>query len=388
MKLKKIIKSILGTAAIATALPAMADVQISGFLTAGASYSDNEIPLYRGDITDDQPNYLQDTVLGIQLDSQLDDYTRMSAQLIAKYDSDNFDTNAEWLYIARNVGSFSTFRIGRLRLPLYMNSQNLFVGASYPWIRPPQAVYNLLVGLSGYNGMDVTFNHESDLGNFEFQLFTGKLNDTIPLNFGIPAEASTDQLIGTVLRFGTADLDLHFSYSRMDADIVIDSFVSTGPGPISIVPTEIGSDAEVTTLGAKYTLGSLDLRAEASQRKSDDIGTIDAWYGSMAYTLGDWVPYLVLAQADSDAVPATSIWTVLTATFPGGTNTLLRDSDTITLGVRKNLSPTVSFNAELLSSEAKHGALGQFNSYIPNAAGDELEDPDVNMLSFAINVLF
>ena len=400
MKLKKLACMALGSAAAVSTLPALADVQVSGFLTAGASYTDNEIPFYPAGITDEQPNYLQDTVLGIQLDSELDDLTRFSAQLIAKSDTDNFNTNAEWLYVSRNIGSFTTARIGRLRLPLYMNSQSLYVGASYPWIRPPQEVYGMLVGLSGYNGMDVTFNKDTDLGNFELQLFTGKLDSDIPLDFGGSADASTDQMIGTVLRFSSENLDLHLSYSRMDAKMFIDvpgvaAGAPAGPftpgfSPLTAQSLTLPTDVEVVDFGVKYSLGKLDLRAEAAERGSDDIGDLTAWYGSIAYTMGSWVPYLVLAQSDSKAVPATSLWYNLAFMNGGapGVQSLLHDADTITLGLRKNLSPTVSFNAELLNSEAKHGTTGQFKTYVPNAAGDELADTDVNMISIAVNVLY
>lgn len=375
MKLKKLACMALGGAAAVSTLPAFADVQLSGFLTAGVSYSDNEIPFYPAGITDEQPDYLQDTVLGIQLDSELDDLTRFSAQLIAQYDTDNFNTNAEWLYVSRNIGHYTTGRIGRLRLPLFMNAEQLYVGASYPWIRPPEEVYGMLVSLSRYNGMDISFTKDSNLGSFELQLFTGKLDDDIPLNVGGSAPASTDQLLGSVLRFSNENLDLHLSYSKMDAKVLIG---------IMKLPTDI----EMITLGVRYSLGKFDLSAETAQRLSDDLGDRNAWYGSIAYTMGDWVPYLVLAQSDSKALPADSSWSMLAGALPNGIESMMQDADTYTLGLRKNLSPSVSVNMELLNSEAKHGTIGMFKDYAPNASGDELADPDVNMLSFAINVLY
>ena len=393
MKLKKLACMALGGAAAVSTLPAFADVQLSGFLTAGVSYSDNEIPFYPAGITDEQPDYLQDTVLGIQLDSELDDLTRFSAQLIAQYDTDNFNTNAEWLYVSRNIGHYTTGRIGRLRLPLFMNAEQLYVGASYPWIRPPEEVYGMLVSLSRYNGMDISFTKDSNLGSFELQLFTGKLDDDIPLNVGGSVPASTDQILGSVLRFSNENLDLHLSYSKMDAKVFVDIpgvFITGAPAEQleTILSMELPTDIEMITLGVRYVVGKFDLRAETAQRLSDDLGDRNAWYGSIAYTMGDWVPYLVLAQSDSKALPADSSWSMLAGALPNGIESMMQDADTYTLGLRKNLSPSVSVNMELLNSEAKHGTIGVFKDYVPNASGDELADPDVNMLSFAINVLY
>lgn len=346
--------------------------KISGFLTTGVAYSDNEIPYLRGGITDDQPNYEQDTVLGVQLDSNLDPETRFSAQFIASNkEGTGFDTNAEWLYVARNFGNHATARIGRLRLPAFMYSQQIFVGGSYLWLRPPQEVYNLLVSVTNFTGGDISFNFDNDLGSTSFQLYTGQVNDKDIDIIGIPTTISTDQLLGALARFNSENLALHLSYSRLDS-------VIAAAGPI---PFPVKSDLSIGTFGLNYNLGDLEIISEYAQTFDTDLET-DSWYTTLAYHVGSWTPYITLAQADS-SFDVNSDFGVLLTSFSVPQQGILLDSESITLGVRKELSPKVSVNAELHSGEAKHDTKGLFIQPLTPS-----DDTEVTMLSFAINVLF
>lgn len=356
--------------------------RISGFLTAGAAYSDNETAYFRAGITDDQPNYEQDTVLGIQVDTALDSATRFSAQFIASNkEGTDFDTNAEWLYVSRNFGRHTTARIGRIRLPAFMYSQQVFAGGSYLWLRPPQEVYNLLVSITNFTGGDITFNLDSDIGTASLQLYTGQVIDKPLTLLGNQTTISTDQLLGAVARFNSENLGLFFAYSRLDSTAPI----SVGPPPL---PTEISSDISIATFGLNYNIGDFKIISEHAQTFDTELET-RSWYATLAYHAGSWTPYLTLAQADSRALDATSGIGLIATAFSLPTQAFLFDSESITLGVRKDLSPKVSVNAELHSGEAKHGAKGLFVAYNPAPTLPlEQNDPDINMVSFAVNVLF
>lgn len=355
--------------------------KISGFLTAGAAYSDNETDYFRAGITDDQPNYEQDTVLGIQVDTALDSATRFSAQFIASNkEGTSFDTNAEWLYVSRNLGSYTTARIGRLRLPAFMYSQQIFAGGSYLWLRPPQEVYNLLVSITNFTGGDIILNLDSDIGTASLQLYTGQVIDKPLIILGNQATISTDQLVGAVARFNTENLGLFFSYSKLDTTTPI----SIAPLP----PTEISSDLSIATLGLNYNIGDFEIISEHAQTFDTELET-RSWYATLAYHAGSWTPYLTLAQADSRALDPTSGIGLIATAFSLPPQAFLFDSESITLGVRKDLSPKVSVNAELHRGEAKHGAKGLFSAYNPAPTLPlEQNDPDINMVSFAVNVLF
>ena len=369
---------------------------ISGFLTAGVAYSDNETPYLRAGITDDQPNYEQDTVLGVQLDTILDQNTRLSAQFIANNkEGTDFDTNAEWLYVSRNLGKHTTARLGRLRVPIHLYSQQLFVGGSYIWLRPPQEVYNLLASISNFTGTDITFNLDSGIGSTSLQLYTGKITEKPLIILGQEASISTNQLFGAVGRFDAENLSLFLSYTRLDANISGELSASVPllppPSPPFLLPVsvDIASDSEVVTFGFQYNIGNVELLGEHAQRLSDDLGDSTGWYTTAAYNMDTWTPYITLAQADSGAINTTS---GLGSLVGGLTGALQLDSESITLGLRKSLSPKVSINAELHSAEAKHGTKGLFTGYqgflSTTSATPELEDPDVLMFSFAVNVLF
>jgi len=374
-----------------------ATTNVSGFLTAGTTYSDNETPYLRSGITDDQPTFDQDTVLGIQLDSVLDPTTRLSAQLIASNKEGNdFDVNAEWLYVSKNIGSYTTARMGRLRIPIHLYSEQLFVGASYVWLRPPQEVYNLLADISNFTGADVRFTLDMDVGSAYLQLYAGNVNDK-PLNIlGQKADISTDQLFGVVGRFDTDDLSLFLSYSRLDG-LIESSFdvIVPAPGPppnlaIVNVPLNIESNSEVVTLGFKYAIGNFEMFGEHAERISDDAGDTTGWYGTLAYNMNSWTPYLTLGQMDTGTVDPTSQLAGLVLLQGLPIQSLQQDSESITFGIRKSLSPKVSLNAEVHKGEARHGAKGLFISYIPSATSvtPEQAEPEVLLFSIAVNALF
>lgn len=356
--------------------------EISGFLTAGAAYSDNETAYLRGGITDEQPNYKQDTVLGIQIDSSIDSLTRISAQFIASNkESTNFDTNAEWLYVARNIGNYTTFRLGRLRLPAFMFSQQLFVGASYLWLRPPQEVYNQLVSLTNFTGGDITFTIDNNLGTTSLQMYTGRVDDKPILLIQNEASLSTDQLIGAVGRFDTENLSLFLAYTKSDSKITL-------PLPPPFPTMVLNNDLSVGTFGLQYNLGDFELLSEYIQFFDSDIES-SGWYSTIAYHMSSWTPYLTLAQADSSSIDPTTDIAALSGSFGVPFAALKVDSESITIGIRKDLSPKVSVNAELHNGEAKHGTKGLFTEFNPSLSLPvEQKDSDITMFSFAINILF
>lgn len=64
-------------------------------------------------------------------------------------------------------------RAGRLRSPVYMYSESLDVGFSYPWLRLPDEVYSQ-VQLTNYEGADVVYTLPLSYGSVTFQVAAGQ----------------------------------------------------------------------------------------------------------------------------------------------------------------------------------------------------------------------
>src|SRR5690606_38291839 len=70
------------------------------------------------------------------------DRLAVTAQAIAKPEQDSWKAKVEWLYLSHQTTDRLVLRAGRLRSPVYMYSDTLDVGFSYPWLRLPDEVYH------------------------------------------------------------------------------------------------------------------------------------------------------------------------------------------------------------------------------------------------------
>ena len=130
--------------------------KINGFLSAGLAYSDSHVPIESIDLDNDY-NFAPEAVLGLQLEFNLDEKSKVVTQLIGRGKFD-FDIIAEWAYFAYKLTPALTLRAGRVRIPLFLLSDYLEVGYAYPWVRPPSEVYDVAELFSSQDGMDVLYN--------------------------------------------------------------------------------------------------------------------------------------------------------------------------------------------------------------------------------------
>ena len=343
-------------------------VNISGFLTTGVSISDNEIPyLYNRGIID-EPNFHSESVLGIQLDSAIDDKTRVSTQLIANFSSDNFDTNAEWLFVERDISTRFRVRAGRLRLPVYAASRYVYVGAAYPWVRPPEEVYAQMAGITRFNGLDANWQTKLGPGTFSIQPYAGSITGEEIEVGPATVKLDTESLFGVATKYVWEDIAVQAMFIKIDANL--DNF------PTPSGPTQQAISAEIVTLALEVEHDNFDLRTEWASRDNDLLGNSWGWYGTVAYHHNEFTPYLTLGLRDSEKLPTSR-------------DSDIRDSESAALGLRWDLGPKVALKSELHYGKAKGSSKGLFNEYIedPDQPG-QLADNDVLLASFTVNVLF
>ena len=147
--------------------------KINGFLSAGATKADPAVSdqnlTFKDDISFDT-----DSIVGLQTSFQLSADADVTVQMIARA-ADNWELEAEWAFLRYHLTEDLSFRAGRLRLPLYLFSESLDVGFSYPWVRPPSEIYALPI--SNYEGIDLLYTKASGDWVHQFQVFTGEDSD-------------------------------------------------------------------------------------------------------------------------------------------------------------------------------------------------------------------
>lgn len=188
---------------MAVPLAQAADVNISGFLSVGGGMVDKEIVLDDGTLLSydgysEKDFTFNHNILGLQVSGQVNEKITATAQIIARTEND-YETSAEWAYLTWQATDTSKVRAGRLRTPLYMYSDYLDVGYSYPWISAPEEVYYL--AFNNVDGIDYYVN--IPVGSFDasFQAYFGGFDGDFELD-GAPSSVSARNQVGVAATIG------------------------------------------------------------------------------------------------------------------------------------------------------------------------------------------
>lgn len=265
-----------------------------------------------------------------------------------------------------SVGDFE-FRGGRLRLPLFLASEYYYVGHAYTSARPNEEVYNSILGITAFNGASVTWNYGI---NDELQLsvtpFLGfKDNNEVDFNPSISLEFETQNMWGANLQLVGDNFRVNFAY--LDSNFDQTTKIHQAPPPFNEL-SDPDQNIKLYSLGGEYDFGQLKLTAEGQK---NDLGS--SWYGSVAYRVQKFTPYISYGQTYAEASDNSS--------FDGKTG------DSWTLGLRYDVLYNVSVNAEWQRFESFGvGDTGQTNRgpFIDSPGSDT----DANMYTIMVNFVF
>ena len=137
-----------------------AETEISGFVTAGATYGDSEVSSYDGTFQN-RTNSAALNRLGIQISADVNPKVSVTGQLLARGNdpAGRYNVNADWAFVTYKAADPASVRVGKLKLTSYLISDYYEVGYAYPWVRPPQEVYstNPITAIDGVDAL-VRFN--------------------------------------------------------------------------------------------------------------------------------------------------------------------------------------------------------------------------------------
>lgn len=186
---------------------------LSGFASLGigkTNRSDGQFIDY-----DDNWSGRSDSLLGVQLNQPLYHNLDLTLQLLSQAvevnDRSEFQPSVDWLFASYQISPAVRFRIGRLRTPLFLNSDNLAVGYSYDWARPPVDVYApRIIELSNFDGFDISMLKAVGDREIEVAFYLGRTEKEVMQQF-----VDVDVMTGAHLEL-KGDFDL-FRYSFMVA---------------------------------------------------------------------------------------------------------------------------------------------------------------------------
>ncbi|MFZ3024830.1 hypothetical protein, partial [Pseudomonas sp.] len=221
-----------------------------------------------------------------------------------------------------------TLRGGRLGTPIYMYSETLNVGFSYPWLRLPEEVYSL-VQVASHDGGDVLYNRSTDIGTLSFQVAGGQaikrdyyaIDDTHEFDyrsvFATNLALSTDN-------FGT----FRIGYAEADVQVTVDdTIINVFGNPENVTFREFdGQKGKFSSIGHLYDDGTWLSAAEAVKLtiEQDDEAETNAFYIMGGRRFNDYLAHLTYGQLDQ----------------PSGRQV------SMTYGLNYSITPTVTLKGE------------------------------------------
>lgn len=385
---------------------------VSGFASLGGGMLDQE------DLTfvdyNDRLSFDTDTIIGVQLQSELSDYWRLTTQAVSRgYRSDNhgdYTPELEWLFLTYQWSTDLRLRAGKLRTPFFLHSEDLEVGYAYPWVRPPVDVYALIVTpFSNYEGVDATFFNPIFGAEQETQIYLGTHDEKY---LGI--DISGNVIYGLASQVREGDWIGRFSFLNALTDYSDDRINQLRFGLDQVaefVPAFRGVSDEFTvdhqwiqyySVGAEWDPGRWTLTSEASYISGPNKGLSSntfAGYLSVARQLGDWQPYLVLSRMNNrlDDRVANSVNNAYQSIPPNARALLdaLRNGalqvvastrmieNVYTLGARYDLMPKLALKAQVDRFSFGQNSIGQFQ-----ARGAGPYSDHVHLVSFTLDTVF
>ena len=380
-------RHLLSLAVCLASLPALAveqgEYQFNGFGTVGVTHMGGESDLDYGmqGQTNDGWRGDQLSKLAVQLRYGITDTLSVTGQLGTKPTQDSWEVGPGNLYLAWEANDNLTLRAGRLGTPIYMYSETLNVGFSYPWLRLPEEVYSL-VQLTSHDGGDVLYNRSTDIGTLSFQVAGGQaikrdqyaLDDIHDIDyrdvFAANLALSTDN-------FGT----FRVGYAEADLQITVDDVVTIPGFGARNVPfvTYDGNKGKFSSIGHQYDNGTwlsaaeaVKLSIENNSKSGESEAETNAFYIMGGRRFGDYLAHVTYGQLDE----------------PSGRQV------SMTYGLNYSISPTVTLKGEYKRVDTSQGenALGVFQANaqqtLNNALGKSYGTPDADIFSFGVDFIF
>lgn len=295
---------------------------------------------------------------GTQLTYGVTDTVGLTLQTTAKSYADEWKANLEWAYLSWQSTDNLMMRLGRLRTPIYMYSESIDVGFSYPWLRLPDEVYSQ-VQLSNYEGADLVYSLPLSFVTLSLQLAGGVAKNRDYYFYDEEFDIDYHNVFGANASLATNDFGtLRIGYVEADIETEIAGSFTDISGSPSSAPLLVldKNKGKFTSIGYQYDNGTWLTANEWTQlqMEGDGAGSSEAFYVMGGRRFGDFLAHITYAQLDADDGRQNS-WT---------------------LGLNYNVLPTVVLKGEYKRVDTSGGYDGVF---VRNS--QELYDNTVSELS-------
>jgi len=276
-------------------------IKLSGFATLGLTHNDNseagaifsssqKKPANQGWSTN------LDSVAGLQLNWQLMPDTSVVVQGVARAGED-FDPQLRMGYVRQQFGNNTALRVGRMRSPLFFDSDVAEIGYANLMVRAPIPVYVTPNNVTHIDGADLQWRHS--VGNTAFMLqgyygndsYKHRLYNTSPVE---ETDVELHDISGIAISAATPNLTVRLSHtttsaytmrspqiSQLNAGL---SQVSAGLNAMAANPYLPASMASALSVQARQVSGYTNpFDSKPTYTSLGFDGNMDAWR-----LLGEW----------------------------------------------------------------------------------------------------
>jgi hypothetical protein len=349
-------------------------VSFNGFYSAGISKINRDVTYADGRTND--WDIKPTTLVGLQLNADLYKGGEFVTQVVALGNStggETFNPEVDWLYFKHNFGAGFSAQIGRLRSPLLRETNNYYVGYSYPWVQPPEDVYGTLL-LTNVDGVSVGYALPFGDWLWDTQLVWGDSE----LEVGDGGTSLNDSYtLATVL---SSD-NMSFRLSYLQAEQVVETSVPAGPAEVNL---DYAEDIEYLTASFKYDDGMLyaSLEGVTTSSEKDVAVESEAWDATVGWYFGSVLAYAGVSEqkaknADEFGVALNEYYdnNGIDAGAPGSGSTvfgpltvgdiasavLVKEQTTYTVGARWDFSAKTALKVQAQYVNGMDGTIGNFS---------------------------
>jgi hypothetical protein len=426
-----------------------ADVSLSGFGTLGYAQSNQSYNFER--FINNNGTVARDSVAGVQADVKFTDNVGATVQgkfaPSLKNDS-SWGSTLSWAFLSWRPANDWLFRLGKQRVPVYLYSESLDVGATYDFAHLPSEMYSISP-TNDYIGGSVSKTWNPSVGELTLDGYMGSIKsswriyqrDNIqfpgsPTQPGANFAAFTADSTGAALTLLRDDDRYHMSLHKMTVTADPGQFFAAYP---SLIPaTDISQiDSRLAAIPAGFVSGSVytvlpqahtdkldslvfsfgaeinlphDFRtiAEYGRRKVSGIVTgIDTsgGYFALLKDVGAWTPYVSCAmlKSRSDALglyQAVNTNPGLSAQIPvpqlvGAVSQINTSQRIVADGLLVFDQNTVALGTsyrltpkQKIKFEWARTHVGVASSFVDAPSGGNVSNQNINVLSFSYSFVF
>jgi hypothetical protein len=176
-------------------------LRFSGFGTLGLTYHDNDTAGAIASYSARSPaesgvSGNLDSVLGLQVDARLGSSTSATLQGVARA-GDDLHPRLRMGYLRQQLGADTAVRLGRIRSPLYIDSDVWEIGFANLPVRASPPLYNVAGNyLTHIDGADVQWRHPVGPAALLVQGYLGRSKTTQVLYNAVPEETARAEFTG------------------------------------------------------------------------------------------------------------------------------------------------------------------------------------------------